>query len=189
MNYILFSSQNDNWNIAIQNTFDNFLKEVHDDKQRIDFIFGEIVGELLQDGNTDQGSGDRFSKISELLNVGGITAAILEISQDLLYQQQDEFREKLFRIFSETYYRFEIRGFNLQIGEIDSATYRYFILIYNKDLSHFVLNTDEGLSFKKGIEDRGQQITSEQEASAYVIILQILLKKIKENILGLENDK
>ena len=183
MNYVLLSNKEE-WTQAIHSVFpDQFLKEVSDDKQRIDFIFGNIVGELSGDGDSLSSNGDRFSYIKELLGIGGIRAAILEIPQDLLYQKSDEFRQKLLGIFSKDYYRFEIRGFNLQAFGLKTALYKYFIFIYPDVVTSFLYNSDDGLTYVKKDIDRHQQNLFKDDDVIYINIFISILEKIKENIL------
>ena len=189
MNYLILSNKNE-WNEAIQNVFPNqFLKEVTDDKQRIDFVFGDFVTELLETEDSESEYGNQLSRVTKLLSAGGVTTAVFEIPQDLLYQESNKFREKLLGFFSKDYYRFEIRGFNLQAFGLKTAVYRYFIFIYPRITTSFLFNSDEGLTYNKKEIDFDQQNLFKDDEIIYINIFKSILQKIKENILGIKNDE
>lgn len=184
MNYVLFSDYKNTWNSAIFNVFsNNLLKEVDINGQdRVDCIFGEIDCRLLESEYNNPTGRDRFSQIQSFFNfTGGSTFGIFELQnwQDLLYSTM-ELEKGFFNFFDEEMYTFEIFSFSLEEFGLNSVAFKYFIIIYNKNISpKLIFNDNNYYSYIKGNIDTNKDIDSfiPIEALEYILI------KIQENLL------
>ena len=178
MNYIILDDDTTIWKEVIDEIFTpEFMREVDiDGEQRIDCIFGNIIGELQPDADTNSRGRNRIPIIKGLLKTGGLKFALLTINEDLLYQESNTFREKLLGILSESDYWFEIRGTCLQAFGLNTTQFQYFLLIHNNTIKNpFVFNYDKGLTFEKSLNNNEEDINNHD-------LLKLLLEKIKERL-------
>ena len=129
---------------------------------RVDAVFAYIDKGILENVDTDTGRGDSILPESWLLRDGGCIFILCKIERNILYDENQELIEKLFRLFNKKLFYIELWGINEQESYNQLECY---LLAYNKNLGYQEIFT----------QDNNQ----EEETN----ILQTLIKKIEKNLL------
>lgn len=138
------------------------LKEVGiDEEERVDAIFGEITTKILENEDTESGRRDPIFRNEWLLKDRGISFMVFKVDRSILYNENEELIEKMFRLFSKDDFFIELWSLNIEdsYNQLDC-----FLILYNKNFGW-------------------QQIISSYDKDEKKDHFEMILKKIKEKIL------
>lgn len=125
MNYVILNDP-ENFNIKI-----NGFNEVNiNGRERVDGVFGHITPELLERESTNEVGRNRFFEEEWLCGNRGCGFVVLEIPQDILYNENETIIEEIFKILSQKSFYLELGSFSI---ENKKNRYRYFIVGINKN--------------------------------------------------------
>lgn len=128
MNYIILNNEEffkDKINL-------NGFKEVENDEDRIDAVFGEITQEVLEQAHSDEKRRDEI--LSEFWVLRNLPIfAVLKIDRGILLSKDTELVETLFGFFDKKSSYITIWGFNPEENIRDIEQY---IVVYNKSLGY-----------------------------------------------------
>ena len=108
-------------NYVILNERDKFENQIHihglkevdvNGSERVDVVFANITREILEQFDADGGGGDTVLPEQWLLSDGGVSFILCPISRDILYNENTELIEKMFRLFNKESFYIELRGYN-----------------------------------------------------------------------------
>lgn len=135
MNYIILNNP-EKFNININ----GFHEVKKNGRERVDGIFGEITPELLERKSSNERGGNRFFEEEWLCGNRGVGFVILEIPQDILYNEDETVIEEIFEILSQKSFYLELGCFSI---EGKKNKYRYFISAINKNFDFRVFFDDK----------------------------------------------
>lgn len=135
MNYIILNNP-ENFNINI-----NGFKEVKvNGRERVDGVFGSITPELLESKSPDERGGNRFFEEEWLCGNRGVGFVILEVPQNILYNEDATIIEEIFEILSKKSFYLELGSFSIKDKK---NKYRYFISAINKNFNFRIFFDDK----------------------------------------------
>lgn len=156
MNYIIL---NNNEYFQDKISLNNFKEVGLNESERVDAVFAEITTKILE--NNDNIGERRDSILPEqwLLRDGGVSFILCKVDRSILYNENEELIEKMFKLFSKEHFYIELWNFNVEesYNQLDC-----FLIAYNKKFGYQEILTDDD---------------SKEE------IIKIILKKIEEKIL------
>lgn len=149
-------------------TLENFNEVDINGTERIDAVFAQITTEILESINNKSGGGDQLLPEKWLLSDGGVQFILCKIDRSILYNENEQLIEKMFRLFSKEHFFIELWNFNVEesYNQLDC-----FLIAYNKKFGYQEILIEEYI--KK----------TNKEKSAEKDTFKIILNKIKEKIL------
>ena len=157
MNYIILNNQEYFKN---QINLKNFKEVSINGSERIDAVFAEITTEILENIDNFRENGNSILPGQWLLADGGVQFMVCKIDRSILYNENEQFIEKLFGLFSKKHFYIELWNFNI---EESYNQLECFLITYNKNFGYQEILSDDN---------------SKEEN-----IFKIILKKIEEKIL------
>lgn len=134
MNYLII---NDKEYFQDRICFEN-IKEVINDNDRCDVLFGTITTELLERTTEDSRRRDKFYEDAGIYGFGGIEAMVFKIPQGILYDRKKEFIETCFRFIDENSFYTQIWSYSQE-----NQAWEYFLIgINKKNKPQYLINTN-----------------------------------------------
>jgi hypothetical protein len=170
MNYINNKAKYDS---IFRDVFGFFFKKIGDinNEERCDFIFAEFNKQLLQ--QTIKDIRRRNTNNETLWLQRETTFRLLKLPQDILYINNGQTLQELFRILSKNDYKIEFRSYSIQAFGFQEMKHEHYIFIFPKHIQSPFLN-NFALNHNKQLQSDKKYISQNTEILAYI------LQKIKE---------